>query len=619
MSESPMPLAADFPAATHEQWRDLVAGVVNKRRPEDKQLTPEQAEASLRTMLPGAVEIEPLYLKPEQVRALGVPGAMPFTRGRGLRERETPWDVRQLHDDPDVARTREAVLDDLEHGVTSVWVHVGPDGVAADDLAAVLADVRLDLAPVVVSSWQDQRAAAEALLAVLRGGEAATVSGNLGLDPLGAAARTGAAPDLAGLADAVQAVAELPHVQAICVDTRPYHDAGATAVDEIALAVATGVAYLRRLESDGVAPAQAVTRLAFRFAATADQFLTAATLRAFRRVWARVAELCGVPEADRGAFTHAVTSDRMFTRDDPYTNILRSTLAAFGATLGGADAVTVRPFDTVTGLPTPFSRRVARNTQIVLADESNVGMVTDPAGGSWYVEDLTDDLAAKAWTAFQEIEAAGGVERALADGEVARRIEAGIADRDRALVTRRQPITGVSMFPMVGERPIERRPRAAVETSEGALLPHRDSEIYERLRDRATAYEQAHGTPPSVVVAALGSRRDFGARETFALNVLAAGGVVGRTVEGDAAALARAAADSGAPVVLASSPKGYAAHAADALAALRDAGVSQVLVAGRARELDGASVDGEIYDGMDVVAFLDDLLTTLGAPKETSK
>lgn len=610
-------LAADFPARSHDDWRGLAAKIVNRSRPEGKHLDPEGAEASLRTNLPGGIEIEPLYLRRESSRPLGVPGAMPFTRGRALRERETPWDVRQLHDDPDAGTTGEAVLADLEHGVTSVWLHVGDDGLAAADVSRALDGVLLDLAPVVVSSWSDQAGAAAALLDVLRGADSAAVAGSLGHDPIGAAARTGSAPDLGALADAAHAVAGMPQVGAITVDTRPYHDAGCTAVDEIAFAVATGVAYLRHLEAEGVDVAEAFATIDFRVAVTADQFLAAATLRALRRVWARVGEASGVPEDRRGARTHAVTSLRMFTRDDPYVNILRSTLATFGATLGGADAVTVLPFDTVHGLPTPFSRRVARNTQILLAAESNVGMVTDPAGGSWYVEDLTDDLARAAWTAFQEVERAGGMAEALTTGEIRARIDAGVDDRGTAIATRRQPITGVSMFPQLDEHALERQARALLATDEGALAPHRDAEVWEGLRDRAAALGGA-----TVVVAALGARRDFGARETFVANLLAAGGIATRTVEGGVDDVVAAAAESRSPfVVIASSPKGYAAHAAEAISGLRGAGVERILIAGRAAELGDAAdtVDGEIRDGMDVVALLDDTLGRFDSPGGATK
>ncbi|HSO65421.1 MAG TPA: methylmalonyl-CoA mutase family protein, partial [Ornithinibacter sp.] len=388
-AEGTMELAAGFPEHTREDWQRLVAAVLNKGRAEDARLDGPQAEEALRRHLEGGIEVDALYLHEE--RALGVPGALPFTRGRALRDGTTPWDVRQLHDDPDAAVTRAAVLDDLEHGVTSVWVHVGADGIAVADLPEALAEVRFDLAPVVVSSVTDQPGAARALLDLV--GERESVGGNLGLDPFGAAARLGTAPDLSPLADLVRECSHREGWRAITIDARVLHEAGASDVDALAVAVATGVEYLRHLEAAGIPAAEAFAQIELRVGATADQFLTAAVLRAVRRVWARVGEACGVQD-QRGLRTHAVTSLRMFTREDPWVNVLRSTLAAFGASVGGADAITVLPYDTVLGLPERLGRRLARNTQILLADESNVGRVTDPGGGSWYLESLTDDVAA---------------------------------------------------------------------------------------------------------------------------------------------------------------------------------------------------------------------------------
>lgn len=612
MSES-MILAGGFPAQTHEDWQRLVAGVVNKSRAEDAKLAPADAEASLRTTLAGDLVIDPLYSRPADARPLGVPGAMPFTRGRALRDPNQPWDVRQLHDDPDAALTRAAVLDDLEHGATSVWLHVGADGIAPAAVAEALADVRLDLAPVVVSSWDAQPAAAEALLAVLRG--AAGASGNLGHDPLGSAARTGSTPDLSELTAAMGQLADLPGVRAITIDARLYRDAGASAVDEIAYAVATGIAYLRALAEAGIEAPKAFPHIEFRISATADQFLTIAALRALRALWASVGEVCAVPESERGARVHAVTATRMFTREDPWVNVLRSTIATFAACAGGADSITVLPYDTIAGLPEKFSRRLARNTQIVLADEANIGRVTDPAGGSYYVEDLTRDVATRAWTVVQDVESAGGMAAALANGVVAQRIQDATAEDRARIATRRQPITGVSMFPLAGEQRLARRRRADVATSDGALLPRRDAEAYEGLRDRSLAFAAQGGAAPSVALVALGGRRDFGARETFVTNLLAAGGIEASLFEG-ASAAADATATNPSVAVIASSPKGYAAHAVDAVATLREAGVATIFVAGRAKELGETTVDGEIYDGMDVVAFLSGLLDRLGAPAE---
>ncbi|HPB73520.1 MAG TPA: methylmalonyl-CoA mutase family protein [Phycicoccus sp.] len=611
-TDAPMTLAGDFPARTHEEWRDLAAAVVNKTRAADAALSGEAAEDSLRTHLAGGLTVDPLYLRPASPRPLGVPGAMPFTRGRALRDPVRPWDVRQLHDDPAVATTRAAILDDLEHGVSSVWVHIGTDGLAAADLPEALADVDLALAPVVVSSVDAQPEAAAALRAILTAAPGA--SGNLGLDPLGAAARLGTDP-AAGL-EALPAALEgldAAHIRAVTVDARVYRDAGATAVEEVGYAVATGLAYLRACEAAGIAAASAFPHIEFRVSASADQFLTIASLRALRHLWARVGEVLDVPEAERGARIHAVTALRMFTRDDPWVNVLRSTISTFAASVGGADAITVLPYDTVAGLPERFSRRLARNTQIVLSDESNIARVSDPAGGSWYVEALTDDVAEAAWTVLQEVEAAGGMAAALADGLVMQRLAAAIAETEKGLATRRLPLTGVSMFPLAGETPLARPARAALPG--GGLEPRRDATAYEALRDRAAALD----TPPAVVIAALGTRRDFGARETFVANLLAAGGIVTQTVEGTPEEVAAAASARHTSVVaLASSPKGYAAHAADAISGLRAAGIATIVVAGRARELGEAAdqVDVEAFDGADILALLDDLLTRLGAPAE---
>lgn len=251
-------LAGDFPARDLAQWQDLVAGVVNKSRGEDAQLDGPHAAESLRSNLPGGLTVDPLYLRPTNATPLGLPGAMPFTRGRALPEADHSWDVRALHDDPDAALTRAAVLDDLERGVTSIWLQVGADGLAAADIGNALAEVRAELAPVAVSSWDDQPAAANALLAWFD--QRGVGSGNLGLDPLGAAARTGTAPDLAALAATVRRTTARGGIRAITIDVRPYRDSGATAVQEIAYAVATGIAYLRLLEEAGIEPAAAFAR-----------------------------------------------------------------------------------------------------------------------------------------------------------------------------------------------------------------------------------------------------------------------------------------------------------------------------------------------------------------------
>jgi methylmalonyl-CoA mutase len=457
-------------------------------------------------------------------------------------------------------------------------------------------------------------AAAKALAAFWKGAGATGAKGNLGLDALALAARTGEKVDLSPHAVWVQAaMAELPGVRALTVDVLPYDDAGAGDVDQLAFAIATGVAYLRDLEAAGVSAADAFGQLEFRVSANADEFLTIARLRALRRLWARVGEVSGVPEDARGAIQHAVTSWRMITRDDPYVNLLRGTIATFAAAVGGAESITCLPFDTAVGLPDDFSRRMARNTQLVAAEESNIGRVSDAAGGSWYVESLTDQLATHAWAAFQEIEAAGGMVAALESGLVAERIAATVAERTKRLATRKQPITGVSMFPMKDEQPVTAKPRPAVVTA--GLKPVRDAEVFEAVRDRAAA-----GEKPKVFLACLGARRDFGGREMFSNNVLLVGGIDFPGSEGGTPEeIAAQAAASGAKMaILCSSAKVYATQAIAVATALKGAGVETVYIAGRKAETaaeDTSVLDGEVFDGMDVVAFLEGALDRIGVAK----
>lgn len=616
MTDTPLLLAGDFATPSREQWEAEVLKVLNRGRPEGRELTIEQAMKRLRTTTVDGLTIEPLYTRTDQ--PLGHPGVMPFTRGTMVKTSPmVTWDVRQLHEDPDTAFTRREILADLERGASSVWLRIGSDAIAAEDLATVLDGVQPDLAPISVTSTEDQVAAAEALVGYWRAKGAGFARGNLGLDALGLAARTGQAPDLSAQAEWVRlTLAEFPAVRALSVDVLPYDDAGASDVDQLAFAIATGVAYLRDLAAAGIAPADGAGQLAFRVSANADQFMTIARLRALRRLWARVCEVSGVPDGARGAVQHAVTSWRMITRDDPWVNLLRGTIATFAAAVGGAEIITCLPFDTAQGLPDEFSRRMARNTQVLAAEESNIGKVSDPAGGAWFVESLTDQLATRAWEVFQQIEAAGGMAAALTSGLVAERIEASKAERAKRLADRSQPLTGVSMFPNPTEEPLTVRPRPAAPQRAG-LAAHRDSEIFEALRDRAAAASPK----PSIFLACLGARRDFGARETFVGALLGVGGIEHPSSEGGTPdEIAAQATAAGAKfVILCSSAKIYAQQAVDVARALKQAGVPTVYLAGNRKEAASDEVndviDGEVFMGMDVVAFLSEAMDRMGVAR----
>ncbi|MFT4227004.1 methylmalonyl-CoA mutase family protein [Micropruina sp.] len=617
MTESPLTLAGDFDAPSRQDWETEVLRVLNRRRPEGKELSIEQAMKRLTTTTVDGLAIDPLYTRDD--RDLGHPGVTPFTRGASLRTGAIhAWDITQLHEDPDVAFSNAAVLADLTRGATSLWLRVDPDAIAAADVAGVLAGVLPDLARLRVSSRTDQDAAARALAAFWRAsGKAAEVGGSLGLDALGHAALTGEAAEFGPQREWVATtLAEFGKARAIAVDSLVYDDAGAGDVDVLAFAIATGVEYLRDLEAAGISPRDAFRTIAFRVPANADQFMTISRLRALRRLWARVGEVSGVPAGVRGAVQLAVTSWRMVTRDDPWVNLLRGTIATFAAAAGGAESITVLPHDTAWGLPTDFSRRMARNIQLLAAEESNLGRVADPAGGSWYVESLTDQLAGRAWARFGEIEAAGGMTAALADGRVAEWIEATVAARGVRLANRRQPITGVSMFPAVNETPLDVRPRPERPVF-GGLAPRRDSELFEGLRDRVAAADPQ----PQVFLACLGARRDFGPREQFTANVLQVAGIGHPSSEGGTASeiVAQVQAAGARIVILCSSARVYATQAVEVASALKDAGVDTVLIAGRRTETgaDNAAgvIAGEIFDGMDVAGFLAGTLDELGVDR----
>ncbi len=578
MTESPLSLAGDFAQPTREQWEIEVLKVLNRRRPPGKELTLDQAMARLRTTTVDGLSIDPLYVDTDQ--PLGYPGVMPFTRGTKVKSGAMAgWDVASLHEDPDVAFSNDEVLRDLANGATSIWARVDPDAIDPADLAGVFAGVRPELAPLRVSSRTDQDTAAMALADFWRaGGRAAEVMGNLGLDAMSLAVLHGTAPDLTPHRVWVaRAQKEFPKARALVVDTLALHNAGAGDVDEVAYAIATGVEYLRDLADAGVTPTDAARQILFRLAATDDQFTTIAKFRALRRLWARVLEVVGVPEALRGAVTHAVTSWRMITRDDPYVNLLRGTIAAFAAAVGDAEIVTVLPFDAAHGLPTKASRRFARNTQLLAMEESNIGRVNDPAGGSYYVEELTARIAEKAWTKFQALEKSGGMSAAVVTGAVRDQIAATSAERATRLATRKQPITGVSAFPLRSEPPVEVRPRPEAPAA-GGLVPHRDGEVFEGLRDRS-----ARAADSTVFLACLGERRDFGPREQFTSNLCLVGGLtVGESEGGTPVEIVARVTEAGARmVILCSSARVYAAQAVDVARALKRAGVPTVHIAGR--------------------------------------
>ncbi|WP_030043624.1 methylmalonyl-CoA mutase subunit beta [Streptomyces resistomycificus] len=558
-------LAAEFPDVSHEQWQRLVAGVLRKS---GKDVEGAQAEQALSTALEDGLRTRPLYTARDCAPEPGFPGFAPFVRAsRPEGSTLGGWDVRQRHTTADSG----GLLADLENGVTSLWLTVGDGGIPVASLGRALDGVHLDLAPVVLDAGPEVEPAAQALLRLYeeRGVAKGAARGNLGADPLGHEARTGQAPDVASAARLARLCADqYPGLRALTVDALPYHEAGGSAAQELGCSLATGVAYLRDLtEKAGLSVEQACAQLEFRYAATADQFLTIAKLRAARRLWARIAEVCGAPDAG-AQLQHVVTSPVMMSRRDPWVNMLRTTIATLAAGAGGADSVTVLPFDHALGLPDAFARRIARNTSTILIEESHLSRVIDPAGGAWYVERLTDELAHAGWEFFQRIERLGGQAAALRSGRLGEDLAATWHRRSSRLAERREPVTGVSEFPHLA-----------------------DCLLYSR---------------PRVYLATIGPAAAHTARATFASNLFQAGGVEPVT-EGTFE-------QSGATeACLCSSDALYAEQAETVAEELRSAGASQVFLAGRPGRY--AGVDSYVFAGCDAVAVLSAALDRMGVSR----
>ncbi len=496
------------------------------------------------------------------ITPLGTPELLNGLATSGRPVRTGAWDVRVHLAVGDPEAGNQALLTDLEGGATSVWVEAA-DGLDPAGWATLLDQVLLDLAPAVL---QTTEAGALAFLEHSRGRELHPHT-NLGLDARRATKE---------LADHAWQTG----IRVFVVDATEAHDRGASDVQELAHSLVTGAAYLRGLTDAGFDLDEAAKIVEFRYAATDEQFPTIAKLRAARRLWARVLELSGT--SIRTQHQHAVTSRPMMSSRDPWVNMLRTTVAAFAAGVGGADAVTVLPFDSPLGTPDAFGRRIARGTSALLIEESHVAVVTDPAGGAYAVEKLTDDLAVAAWELFGRLEEAADAESVLTE-EIARTV----AKRDREVATRARPLTGLTEFPHLAETLPERAPAPA------GREVRRYGAAFEALRDEPVA---AH-----VFLATMGTVAAHTARATFAANLFAAGGVAVDVAGATQTAEDLLAAYAGQPVVcLAGSDGAYDAWADEAARALREAGARWVVIAGRPRD----AVDDAAATGVDALDFL---------------
>ena len=651
MSAEKVDLATGFEIPTEEDWRKLVTKAL-KGADFQKRLVSKTADG---------LEVDPLYAR----RAQASPVAGPMAG--------QPWRISVRVDHPDAAAASEQVLDELRNGADSVTL-VFPAGLSArgyglacetvSELDAALDGVALDMVAVRIDPAPAGRinAALVAALVERRGLNAQDCAIDFGIDPIGNLAHRGRlAADWASVSKRIADAAGVLKSKGfegpfITSDLRIYHEAGASEAQELALALATGVTYLRALVDHGWTSQDASKALSWTFAIDADQFMGISKLRAMRRLWGRIEEACG--NEPRPIRINAESAWRMMTKRDPWVNMLRGTMATFASGIGGADSMTVLPHTQVLGLPDGFARRIARNTQNVLLEESNLWRVADPSAGAGSYEALTDELVQKAWSLFQDIEREGGVVESLKTGAIQARIDAVAKARAKDVALRKAGITGTSEFPLLAEgtlevldvapdpergvpQPADGNPELgfaeviaalAVGKSRSDVTPGptasvqapalgaiRLAEPFEALRDKADQYREASGSAPQVFLASLGPIAAHTLRSTWMKNLLAAGGIEAIASEGFASAeeARDAFKASGARIAcICSSDDVYADMAEDAAQELKQAGALHVLLAGRPGEqeprLKSAGVDGFVFAGQDMVAFLgtlqDDLI-----------
>jgi methylmalonyl-CoA mutase len=614
-----LPLAAEFPPATHEQWRKLVDGVL-KGAPFEKRLIAKTYDG---------LAIEPLYAR--KAMAQPVTGRAPGTA----------WTIVQRVDHPGPVAANAIALNELENGARGLsLVFAGAPGAygyglpaSEQAIARALDGAHLDAGIALDLDCGGQSETVGSLVAALvkrRGTAPSATDIRFGIDPIGVAAvRGGSARPWSAHAPSFSAAISDLRAQGFrgpfaVADGRVIHNAGGSEAQELAYVLAVAVAYLRALEAGGIAPADGRGMIYFRLAADADQLLTMAKFRALRKLWARIEGACGITPVP--TFIAAETAWRVMTRRDPYVNMLRSTIAVVSAGLGGADAISVLPFTMALGLSDQFARRMARNTQLVLLEESNLAKVADPAAGSGGLEDITDKLCHAAWALFQEIERVGGAWAALEQGVLQHKVAAMRKEREAAVARRKDALTGTSDFPDLAEAPVAVLdvPRVAEPFNSAPIkfepLPSiRLAEPFEALRDASDRILASTGARPKIFLANLGKLADFTARASFAKNFFEAGGIDALSNDGfaDRDEMVAAFQRSGAKLAcLCGSDESYAADAVAAATALAAAG-ARLTLAGRPGEqesaLRAAGIDTFIFAGCDVLAALQGTHALIGS------
>jgi methylmalonyl-CoA mutase len=628
-------LFKQFSVPTYDQWREAA----------EKTLKGASFDAKLLTKTHEGITLQPIYRQRdvEKLQHIHVdPGAAPFLRGTKSITKKQGWEVSQEILAADAEEFNQMARHDLERGQTmlnlvldratlagqdpqeAVQEAIGDGGLSVfcrEDIDTAFAEINLEEVPVYVYAGPIGLPLLALLVAHMeaKGQNTTKLRGCVGADPLATFISEGTLPYqwsaiYDGMAHTTRwASNHAPQLKTILVQGHPYHDAGGNSVQELAYALSSGVEYVQAMLERGLSIEEIAPRIQFAFSIGSNVFMEIAKIRAARMLWASIIESYGGAEAEQKMSIHARTSAWTKTILDPNVNMLRATTEAFSAVVGGIDSLHVSAFDEAIRPATEFSRRIARNTQIILEQEAHLAKVIDPAGGSWYVEWLTDEVATKAWELFLQVEEQGGMLQALEAGTPQSQIEETARKKAENVALRKARIVGTNMYANAQEHP-EQRSKLSIEPARrlttyqshfmkhdrtaiaseleklsfdkefllekavkaiqaGAtlgeltktLLPtnqeaitvkplrrHRMAEAFEILRQQVERYEAKTGKKPKVFLANMGPVSKHKGRADFAAEFFAVGGfdVLRQQQFTSTEEAAQAAIASGAPVTV---------------------------------------------------------------------
>ncbi len=525
-SEKETRLFDQFPPVTLEEWRSKIEADL-KGADYEKKLVWQTGEG---------FSVDPIYSR-ENLKGLeylqSEPGAFPFNRGNRTGSNE--WDIRQnisYRNDPKEANRQ--ILEALERGASSIGIIFAQGSrLEKDDFYRLLQDVYIQCVPLHFFGYHPHRELYTWLksLSALQGVKADELGGSLGVRPLGELTERGSLEGgtesaLDKLAATLQEVAAgSPGLKVIDIYGAIFQNAGSSLSQELAISLAMANTYIASMEERGIEPRITVRNIAFNFASGPNFFLEIAKLRAARLLWATICKAWGIPEEQARMYIHATSATWNKTLYDPYVNMLRVTTETMSSALGGADAISSASFDQVYGHPGDTGSRIARNTQIILKEEAFFDKVIDPASGSYFIESITDALAAQAWQLFQEIDTKGGYLAALKEGYIQETVEKSVQRKKERIAARRETLLGTNQYPNFNEMIISRLslhlPPDVPEDSEYKPLKRfRAAAEFEALRLRT----EKSGKRPKVVLFKYGNPVWMTARAQFAGNFFACAG-----------------------------------------------------------------------------------------------